>query len=107
MPRPEKHVFVCAQNRPPGHPRGACAHTGGAEVLQAFQKELQSRMCYDKVAVSFTSCIGPCDQGANVVVYPEGVLYGKVKPEDVAEIFDKHLMGNQPVTRLQVSSQIW
>jgi hypothetical protein len=28
MSRPKKHVFVCAQQRPPGHPRGSCAAKG-------------------------------------------------------------------------------
>ena len=25
MPKPEKHVFICSQARPAGHPRGSCA----------------------------------------------------------------------------------
>jgi (2Fe-2S) ferredoxin len=35
-----------------------------------------------------------------VVVYPEGVWYGKVGPADVAEIMEKHILGGQPVERL-------
>lgn len=107
MPRPKKHVFVCSQNRPPNHPRGACAHKGGSEVLQAFWAELQKRNAYDTVSVTYSGCLGPCNTGANVLVYPEGVLYGNVSKDDVADIFDSHLQGGTPVERLRVSTEVW
>jgi len=107
MPKPVKHVFVCSQSRPAGHPRGSCAHKGGSELLQAFWKELQNRNAYDRVAITYSGCIGPCDQGPNVLVYPDGVLYGGVSKDDVAEIFDSHLNGDVPVERLRVSSGMW
>lgn len=107
MPRPKKHVFVCSQSRPANHPRGSCAQKGGNEVLQAFWTELQKRNAYDSIAVTYSGCLGPCDQGANVLVYPEGVLYGKVTKEDVVEIFDQHLIGDTPVARLQVPPEVW
>lgn len=106
MPKPLKHVFVCAQQRPPGHPRGSCSHKGANELLQTFWQEAQKRNA-ETVSITYSGCLGPCDQGANVLVYPEGVLYGKVTKEDVAEIFDKHLIGGEPVERLKVSSGIW
>jgi (2Fe-2S) ferredoxin len=37
-----------------------------------------------------------------VVVYPEGIWYGRVRPEDVAEIVERHLIGGEPVERLLV-----
>lgn len=107
MPKPIKHVFVCSQTRPAGHPRGSCAQKGCNEVLQTFWQELQKRNAYDCIAVTYSGCLGPCDQGANVLVYPEGVLYGAVTKEDVAEIFDSHLNGGVPVERLRVSAGIW
>ena len=38
-----------------------------------------------------------------MVVYPEAVWYGNVRPEDAAEIVDRHLVGGQPVERLRVA----
>ena len=107
MPKPQKHVFVCSQSRPQGHPRGSCADKGCNEVLQTFWQELQSRNAFDEVAVTYSGCLGPCDQGPNVLVYPEGVLYGKVSKEDVKEIFDSHLLADEPVERLRVAGNIW
>lgn len=107
MPRPQRHVFVCAQSRPPGHPRGSCGQKGCAEVVDEFMFQFQQRQCFDRVMVTPCGCIGPCGQGPNVLVYPEGVLYTGVAKEDVAAIFDEHLLGGQPVARLLASADFW
>jgi (2Fe-2S) ferredoxin len=107
MSRPARHVFVCSQQRPPGHPRGSCAASGAAPLLQAFWAELQRRQAYEQVAVTYSGCLGPCDGGPNVLVYPEGVLYQGVKVEDVGELFDSHLIGGQVVTRLVAPTSVW
>jgi (2Fe-2S) ferredoxin len=107
MSKPARHVFICTQNRPPQHPRGSCGAKGSTAVLQAFWAEQQKRQAYDGLAITYSGCIGPCDQGANVLVYPESVLYRNVTPEDVVEIFDAHLMGGQPVERLRAPATIW
>ena len=107
MPRPEKHVFVCSQSRPPGHPRDSCGQHGCEEVVQEFMFQYQQYMCFDKVAVTTCGCIGPCGQGPNVVIYPEGVLYVGVRKEDVSIIFEEHLIGGTPVERLRAHSALW
>ncbi|MBA4256171.1 MAG: ferredoxin [Polaromonas sp.] len=107
MPKPQRHVFVCTQNRPPAHPRGSCAAKGSTAVLQALWAEQQKRQAYEGVSITYSGCIGPCDQGANVLVYPEGVLYRGVTPEDVADIFTSHLEGGQPVERLLAPASVW
>lgn len=107
MPKPQKHVFICSQSRPPGHPRGSCGHSGSNEVLQAFWQEQQKRNAFAAVGVTYSGCLGPCSEGPNVLVYPEGVLYNKVTPADVIEIFDEHLVGGKPVERLLAKPEVW
>lgn len=107
MPKPEKHVFICGQSRPPGHPRGSCGERGCMEVVDEFLFNLQDRNCFDKIAITNTGCLGPCGHGPNVLVYPEGVLYANVRKEDVAEIFEQHLLGGTPVERLKMPAEIW
>jgi (2Fe-2S) ferredoxin len=107
MAKPRYHVFVCVQTRAPGHPRGCCQAKGGADLLQAFVGELQRRAAFDRVAVTYAGCLGPCDAGANVLVYPDGVLYGSVTRADVAEIFERHFEGGTPVDRLRVGAEHW
>ena len=98
------HVFVCINQRPPGHPKGDCASKGSREVFQKFQEEVEKRQLWEKVAVNGTTCLGPCNFGASVVVYPEGVWYGQVQAKDVEEIVDQHIVGGKPVERLLLSN---
>lgn len=107
MPKPAMHVFVCTQSRPAGHPRGSCGERGCMEVFEAFINELQSRMCFDKVAITNSGCLGPCSTGPSVVVYPEGIMYGQLTKDDVATIFEEHLLGGKPVERLMVPADVW
>jgi (2Fe-2S) ferredoxin len=107
MPRPQRHVFVCSQQRPPGHPRGSCAAKGASPLLQAFWAELQKRQAFEQVAITYSGCLGPCDGGPNVVVYPEGTLYQGVTAADIPELFDSHLLGGTEVERLKADSATW
>ena len=107
MPRPEKHVFVCTQTRPQGHPRGSCANSGCAEIMNEFLNEIQGRNLFEKIALTNTGCMGPCMMGPSVLVYPEGIMYGKLKNDDVKTIIDQHLLGGEPVASLMVSAEIW
>ena len=107
MPRPQRHVFVCSQQRPPTHPRGSCAATGASAVLQAFWAEQQKRQAYDTVGVTYSGCLGPCDGGPNVLVHPDNVLYRGVAAADVAEIFERHLVGGEIVERLRADAAVW
>lgn len=107
MPRPEKHVFICTQNRPPNHPRGSCMNNGSADIMNEFMNEIQNRSLFEKIYLTNTGCMGPCGVGPSVLVYPEGVLYGKVQKSDVKTIVEQHLIGGKPVTELQVPKDIW
>jgi (2Fe-2S) ferredoxin len=52
------------------------------------------------VAVTACDCLGPCFDGPNVVIYPEGVWYAGVGAGDARELTDEHLTGGRVVDRL-------
>lgn len=107
MPKPQKHVFVCTQSRPSGHPRSSCADHGCAAVYEEFLRQLQQRNLFNRVQVTATGCLGPCSEGPNVLVYPEGVMYARVTLNDVAAIYDEHLEQGRPVERLLMTPALW
>ncbi|NNM81726.1 MAG: (2Fe-2S) ferredoxin domain-containing protein [Burkholderiales bacterium] len=104
---PKKHVFVCTQSRPPGHPRGSCGSGDAALVFQEFLRQFEEKKLWGSFALTATGCLGPCSSGPNVLVYPEGIMYGGVKKDDVAAIVAEHLLGNSPVQRLRVPEEVW
>jgi len=65
-------------------------------------KELQERVAakgLDGVEVRSYMCFGACQEGPNMVVYPDKGGYAGVKKEDVDEIVE-HLAGGPHVERL-------
>lgn len=102
MPQ-KKHVFVCLQNRPAGDQRGSCQAKGSARVYQAFVDEFNKRAIWDDFRLTTAGCLGMCSLGASVLVYPDGVVYGRVTKDDVGLIIDNHLIAGEPVERLTVA----
>lgn len=98
----EKHVFICTNAREPGNPKGDCASKGGEQVREAFKRQLHERGLKGRMRANAAGCLDQCARGVTVVVYPEQVWYGGVRPEDVAEIVDQHLIGGVPVDRLRM-----
>ena len=94
------HVFVCENRRPPEDPRGCCACKGSEAVRRALKEELKRRGLAGQVRSNAAGCLDACAHGPAMVVYPEGVWYGHVTVEDVAEIVERHLLGGEPVRRL-------
>jgi (2Fe-2S) ferredoxin len=102
MPKFEKHIFICINQRPEGHPKGSC-DPAGSELHQLFKAGLAERGLKGKVRANKSGCLDQCEHGPTVVVYPEAVWYGGVTAADVDEILDRHIVGNQPVQRLIIA----
>jgi len=96
------HLFVCENRRDPTDPRGCCAGRGGVELREAFKAELKRRGLSGSARANAAGCLDACADGPTVVVYPEGVWYGRVRLEDVPEIVERHLIGGRPVERLRI-----
>jgi (2Fe-2S) ferredoxin/predicted O-methyltransferase YrrM len=92
------HVFVCDQQKPEGVP--CCAARGSGQVLEALRREIVGRGLEDEVQVTACGSLGLCENGPNMVVYPEGAWYSGVNPADVPEIVRSHFEEDKPVERL-------
>jgi len=105
MKRYEKHIFVCENKRPEGHPRGCCKDSGGSEVREKFKERLKQLGLNSQIRANSSGCLDACEFGPVVCVYPEQIWYGGVKPEDVEEIIQSHLINNEPVKRLMITDK--
>ena len=78
------------------------APEGMDAVAEAFKKQLYERGFKRVVRPNKAGCLDQCARGVVVVVYPEQVWYGGVRPEDVEEIISSHIVGGVPVARLVI-----
>lgn len=105
LPAFERHVFVCHNVRPEGAPRPCCTANGTSELHTQLQQLAKAAGLAGKVRVNKSGCLDQCEHGPTVVVYPEGVWYGHVQPEDAAEIVAEHLVDGRPVERLRLAEE--
>lgn len=92
------HVYVCTQQKPEGAP--SCTVNGSPRTLEALRREIGRQGLGNEVQVTTCGSVGLCGRGPNMVVYPEGVWYSGVQPEDAEEIVREHFGRGQVVERL-------
>lgn len=90
------HVLVCCGT--------GCTSSQSPRIISNFEEQLADHKISNEVKVVKTGCFGLCAEGPIVVVYPEGVMYFRVSPEDVSEIVSEHLVKGRFVTRLMTVS---
>ena len=64
---------------------------GANEVYQKLQQEIHAFDLQDEISLTMVGDVGRHDSSPLVIVYPEAVIYGPVKPEDVHFLVEEHL----------------
>ncbi len=87
------HVLICGGT--------GCTSSGSLALKDALEKELVAKGLEEEIKIVITGCFGLCALGPIMIVYPEGTFYSMVKPEDIPEIVEEHLLKGRPVARLE------
>ena len=77
-----------------------CEALGAQEVLDALKEELKKHRLESRVNIRETGCLGFCEQGPRIVIYPKEIYYFKVKAADVPQIVSKTLLKDELVEHL-------
>ena len=87
-----KHLLICVNSE--------CVAQGSAALVAELRQKLKHRDLDLTIQTTKTSCLRRCGDGPLLVVYPDGVWYRGVRPQDLDEIVDQHLCAGRPVGRL-------
>ncbi len=101
----KKRIVICAGT--------GCIANGSMKIYHEFKKELtdanldvvlevNSHECNgkDQVHVSGSGCQGFCAMGPLIEIFPNDILYNKVKPEDVKQIVERTIKSNEIIDEL-------
>ncbi|MCK5776917.1 MAG: NAD(P)H-dependent oxidoreductase subunit E, partial [Bacteroidales bacterium] len=86
------HMMVCGGT--------GCRASESDVIVEKMKKELEYRNLDEDVQVVITGCFGFCEKGPIVKMLPDNTFYTEVKPSNVTEIIDEHIIKGRKVESL-------
>ena len=98
----KKHVLLCTNQKAAGKP--CCANTGGEDFFHYMNAQLKELGLHGPgmIRVSKSGCLGRCNYGPCIVIYPEGVWYSYSSYADIDKIIACHLQADTKVDELLI-----
>ncbi|MFN4022833.1 MAG: (2Fe-2S) ferredoxin domain-containing protein [Hydrogenophilus thermoluteolus] len=104
MPYFRHHLFFCCNQRDPGD---TCCANHDAEGMMRYARDSAKALglalnATGGVRINKAGCLGRCDLGPVLVVYPDGIWYTYLDESDIDEILSEHIANGRPVARLML-----
>ncbi len=88
MPLRERYVWVCANRRPDGNPKGSCAQSGSEALRDKLKVACHGAGLNPTVRVMSSSCLDLCEHGIALAVMPDGAVLGHVTEADIPALVE-------------------
>lgn len=92
MSKYKMHILVCGGT--------GCQSSQSKLLFEGLNEELTRKELKNEVQVIRTGCFGFCEKGSIVKIMPDNTFYVQVKPEDIKEIIDEHIIKGRTINRL-------
>lgn len=96
------HVFFCTNQRAPGE---SCCAEFDARKMRDYAKNQARQLGIHgegQTRINLAGCLGRCELGPVIAIYPDEVWYTYVDEEDIDEIIQEHLLNGRVVERLKI-----
>lgn len=84
-PRHRLYIQVCEHAKPAGKSCGAV----GAPLREALKARVAALGLAKEIRVMKSGCFGVCEEGPNVFLFPHGVWFHSVGPDDLEAILQR------------------
>lgn len=88
----KREIFICRST--------GCNSLDAGGIHQELEDQIKANNLEKLVSVKATGCHGFCQTGPRLIIYPEGVMYIRLKKSDVKDIIEQHIKKNEPVERI-------
>lgn len=98
----QRHVFFCTNLRDNGK---KCCGQGDAAALRDYAKSRLKKLgLHGKgmTRTSTTGCMGRCEEGPVLVIYPDNIWYKYETKQDIDEIIEQHIINSRVVPQLEL-----
>jgi (2Fe-2S) ferredoxin len=85
----DRQIFVCTNNA--NGEKASCADHQGEEVFRRLREIAKERKLHPRIRVAQAKCLGQCNRGVNIMVYPENIWHSGVRLEDVPQLAEKYI----------------
>ena len=85
----DKQIFVCT-NDAKGE-KASCGDHQGEAVFRELRRIAKEKGLHPRIRVAQAKCLGQCNTGVNIMIYPDNIWYSHVNLENVEELAEKFL----------------
>ncbi|HID39505.1 MAG TPA: (2Fe-2S) ferredoxin domain-containing protein [Calditrichaeota bacterium] len=99
MSQYKKHVFICENIRDAASGRAFCGSHRTKEQRDKLKVMVKAAGIGKDIRINSAGCLGQCSKGPVMVIYPQGLWYGQFTDDDLEEILQKSILGDQVIDR--------
>ena len=83
----DKHIFICKNDRGENSTRQSCGRCGGLDIRKEFVSLINAAGLKGKIRANKSGCLDLCEQGPEIVIYPQGLWYLNVEKRNIENFF--------------------
>lgn len=85
----KRQIFVCVHHA--NGEKASCGDHQGEEVFRLLRETAKSRKLHPSIRVAQAKCLGQCNTGVNIMIYPENIWLSAVRTDDISSIADQYI----------------
>jgi (2Fe-2S) ferredoxin len=85
----KRQIFVCTHNA--NGEKQSCSDHKGEEIFRQLREIAKARKLHPMIRVAQAKCLGQCEKGCTIMVYPEDIWHSHVRLDDVQKLADEYI----------------
>lgn len=102
IPYYDFHIFICRNTKTGSESSPSCGAKGADALIAHMKKQLSKLKTATNIRVNKSGCLGECNRGIALVIYPQNVWYSMRDVNDINRIIDEHILEGKIIDDLRM-----